>query len=61
MDAEVTFGKWLRRLHSLHHFDDPEWNHGISGPLWDFVFFTYRDKSRKQAEREEKVDTDQAA
>jgi len=48
----TALGKWLRKLHYLHHYDDPEWNHGISGPLWDFVFFTYRDKSRKQVERE---------
>lgn len=50
----TRLGKWLRRLHYLHHYDDPEWNHGISGPLWDFAFFTYRDKSKKQVEREAK-------
>jgi sterol desaturase/sphingolipid hydroxylase (fatty acid hydroxylase superfamily) len=49
----TAFGKWLRKLHYLHHFDDPEWNHGISGPLWDFAFRTYRARSRKQVERDE--------
>ncbi|MCB9674900.1 MAG: sterol desaturase family protein [Alphaproteobacteria bacterium] len=58
---KTALGKWLRRLHSLHHFDDPEYNHGISGPLWDFVFFTYRDASRKQAERGQKDASEKAA
>jgi len=47
----TRLGKWIRKLHYLHHFDDSEVNHGISGPLWDFVFFTYRNMSRKQAAR----------
>lgn len=50
----TALGKWIRKLHYLHHFDDPEVNHGISGPLWDFVFFTYRNMSKKQAERASK-------
>jgi len=39
-------GKWLRRLHMIHHFNNPEVNHGISSPLWDFVFRTYSDQKR---------------
>lgn len=34
-------GKYLRRIHAIHHFADSENNHGISSPLWDFVFQTY--------------------
>ena len=38
--------KWMRRLHSIHHFNDPEVNHGISSPLWDGLFATYRDSKK---------------
>ena len=35
-------GKFLRRHHMVHHFKTPDANFGISTPLWDFVFGTYR-------------------
>lgn len=41
------YGKMLRRLHSIHHFQDSEVNHGISSPLWDFVLRTFRDGAKK--------------
>lgn len=37
-------GRWLTRYHLLHHYDE-SWNthrFGVSSPLWDFVFGTYR-------------------
>jgi len=39
-------GKWLRRHHLSHHYKDGETNFGISTPLWDFVFGTYRPTKR---------------
>jgi sterol desaturase/sphingolipid hydroxylase (fatty acid hydroxylase superfamily) len=35
-------GKWLRSYHMLHHFQDRESRFGVSSPLWDLVFGTYR-------------------
>jgi sterol desaturase/sphingolipid hydroxylase (fatty acid hydroxylase superfamily) len=37
-------GRWLQRYHLMHHFDDPAAEHrfGVSSPLWDLVFGTYR-------------------
>jgi sterol desaturase/sphingolipid hydroxylase (fatty acid hydroxylase superfamily) len=35
-------GKWLRSYHMLHHFGDHRSRFGVSSPLWDFVFGTYR-------------------
>jgi sterol desaturase/sphingolipid hydroxylase (fatty acid hydroxylase superfamily) len=35
-------GKWLRSYHMLHHFQDRESRFGVSSPLWDVVFGTYR-------------------
>jgi len=35
-------GKWLRAYHLRHHFQDHDKFYGISSPLWDIVFGTYR-------------------
>lgn len=35
-------GKFLRAYHLRHHFEDSEVRYGISSPLWDFVFGTFR-------------------
>ncbi|MEQ1505907.1 MAG: sterol desaturase family protein [Myxococcota bacterium] len=37
-----ALGKYLRRIHLVHHHADADKNHGISSPLWDVVFGTYR-------------------
>ena len=39
------YGRWLRRHHFHHHFVDPRTNHGVTSPLWDLVFGTYRPPS----------------
>jgi sterol desaturase/sphingolipid hydroxylase (fatty acid hydroxylase superfamily) len=35
------YGRWVRRHHFHHHFVDGRMNHGVTTPLWDFVFGTY--------------------
>jgi sterol desaturase/sphingolipid hydroxylase (fatty acid hydroxylase superfamily) len=35
------YGRWARRHHFHHHFADGRTNHGVTSPLWDFVFGTY--------------------
>jgi sterol desaturase/sphingolipid hydroxylase (fatty acid hydroxylase superfamily) len=37
-----AYGRWARRHHFTHHFTDARCNHGVTTPLWDFVFRTYR-------------------
>ena len=32
----------IRKHHYLHHFKSPDARYGVSTPLWDFVFGTYR-------------------
>jgi sterol desaturase/sphingolipid hydroxylase (fatty acid hydroxylase superfamily) len=34
--------RYLRRLHAIHHYHDDHANYGVSSPLWDVVFNTYR-------------------
>jgi 4-hydroxysphinganine ceramide fatty acyl 2-hydroxylase len=36
------YGRWARRHHFYHHFVDGKMNHGVTTPLWDLVFGTYR-------------------
>jgi sterol desaturase/sphingolipid hydroxylase (fatty acid hydroxylase superfamily) len=35
-------GRWLRQYHLQHHFDPHHDRFGISSPLWDLIFRTYR-------------------
>jgi sterol desaturase/sphingolipid hydroxylase (fatty acid hydroxylase superfamily) len=36
------YGRWARRHHFHHHFVDGRTNHGVTSPIWDFVFGTYQ-------------------
>jgi sterol desaturase/sphingolipid hydroxylase (fatty acid hydroxylase superfamily) len=35
-----AYGRWARRHHLHHHFSRPRMNHGVTTPLWDWVFGT---------------------
>lgn len=35
-----AYGEWARRHHLHHHFQAPKANHGVTSPVWDFVFGT---------------------
>ena len=35
-----AYGRWARRHHFHHHFTNPRKNHGVTTPLWDWVFGT---------------------
>ncbi len=37
-----AYGRWVRRNHFTHHFTNPRFNHGVTSPLWDWVFSTSR-------------------
>ena len=36
------YGCWLRRHHFSHHFSAPRKNFGVTTPLWDLIFGTYK-------------------
>ncbi len=38
----TRLGKWVRAYHMRHHFQDHNAFFGISTPLWDLLFRTYR-------------------
>jgi len=37
-----AYGRWQRGHHFYHHFENAKMNHGVTSPLWDIVFGTYR-------------------
>jgi sterol desaturase/sphingolipid hydroxylase (fatty acid hydroxylase superfamily) len=36
-----AYGRWIRRHHFHHHFENPHANHGVTSPVWDLVFGTF--------------------
>lgn len=38
--GRTAYGRWARRHHLYHHFRRPKLNHGVTTPIWDFVFRT---------------------
>jgi sterol desaturase/sphingolipid hydroxylase (fatty acid hydroxylase superfamily) len=46
-------GKWLRKYHMKHHFKDGNAWYGVSTPIWDFVFGTYKSKKENLVEAQE--------
>jgi len=38
--GQTRYGRWARRHHLHHHFSRPRLNHGVTTPLWDWVFGT---------------------
>ena len=43
-----ALGVFLRKHHFAHHFSDARKNHGVTSPLWDFVFRTHQPIGRLQ-------------
>ena len=37
-----SYMRFLRRHHFYHHFTSPDFNHGVTTPIWDWVFGTLR-------------------
>lgn len=37
-----AYGRWARRHHLYHHHKSPRANHGVTSPVWDLVFGTWR-------------------
>lgn len=45
------YGRWARKHHFRHHFVDARTNFGVTTPLWDLVFGTYRKAERIKVPR----------
>jgi sterol desaturase/sphingolipid hydroxylase (fatty acid hydroxylase superfamily) len=37
-----AYARWARRHHFHHHFGDTRSNHGVTSPIWDWIFGTYQ-------------------
>ena len=38
--GRTRYGRWARRHHLYHHYRRPQLNHGVTSPIWDFLFRT---------------------
>jgi sterol desaturase/sphingolipid hydroxylase (fatty acid hydroxylase superfamily) len=41
---EGRIGRFLKRYHLKHHYNDEHTAYGVSTPLWDYVFGTIPDE-----------------
>ncbi len=45
------YGRWRRRNHFAHHFQDPRRAQGVTSPFWDLVFGTTLPRKRVRVPR----------
>lgn len=50
-EPSTKWGKFMKRAHLLHHFQNPGLGFGVSAPWWDYIFHTQftRGRSRNTA------------
>ena len=47
----TRYGRWARRHHLAHHHRDATTNHGVTSPLWDIVFGSWRPQAPVKSPR----------
>lgn len=52
----TAYGRWATKHHLYHHFVKPNRNHGVTTPIWDFIFGTH-DRIDKVPIRERDIET----
>lgn len=48
MKMEGSVGKFLKRYHLKHHYNDEHTAYGVSSPVWDYVFGTVPDELKNK-------------
>lgn len=48
---DLPFLRAIKRNHLIHHFQDPHSKWGVSSPLWDFCFSSYKSQSHGSQSR----------
>ena len=48
---KTRYGRWARRHHLYHHYSRPKLKHGVTTPIWDFVFGTLEVPDRVRVPR----------
>ena len=47
---EGKIGRWLKKHHMRHHFQDDQQYFGVSSPLWDYVFGTMPKRENRSSQ-----------
>jgi 4-hydroxysphinganine ceramide fatty acyl 2-hydroxylase len=37
-----AYSRFIRKHHASHHFSNPRYNHGVTSPVWDILFGTFK-------------------
>jgi sterol desaturase/sphingolipid hydroxylase (fatty acid hydroxylase superfamily) len=46
---KTKFGIWLKKTHILHHFKNENYWYGVSTPIFDYVFGTFKDEKEVES------------
>ncbi|MCM3573077.1 MULTISPECIES: sterol desaturase family protein [Mesobacillus] len=52
---KTKFGRWVKKVHILHHYKNENFWYGVSTPLADFLFGTFKDEKNVETSRTAKA------
>ncbi len=53
---QTAYGRWARKHHFHHHFNNPRKNHGITVPMWDHLMGTAETADKVRVPRRHAMD-----
>ncbi|MBT2678279.1 sterol desaturase family protein [Bacillus sp. ISL-35] len=48
---KTRFGRWVKKVHILHHFKNENFWYGVSTPFADYLFGTFRDEKKVETSK----------
>jgi len=51
----TPIGRYLKKHHFRHHFQDPSRNYGVSSPVWDIALGTFNNSASERGPEAERV------
>lgn len=52
---KTKFGRWVKKVHILHHYKNENYWYGVSTPFADFLFGTFKDEKNVETSRTAKA------
>lgn len=51
LKPKTKFGRWVKKVHILHHYKNENYWYGVSTPFADFLFGTFRDEKEVETSK----------
>lgn len=51
LKPKSKFGRWIKKVHILHHYKNENYWYGVSTPFADFLFGTFRDEKEVETSK----------